>query len=161
MRAAVERTGLTALLGLVGGALLGLATLVLSNTDLGGPGWSLRGNGALIVPFAGGPTLLTGGWVLLARGHPGVAVLAAALTLVIELGVGFAPILAGPRPAPQAQLLVGVWPALVALLVGMALAPPRTRHALKSGRKKRLKAIMTCRCSSRPCGSGRSLYTSF
>ena len=130
----VERTwltlGLTVGLGLVGGALLSWATLALSNTDIGGPGWSLRGNGALIVEFAGGPALLAGGWVLLTRGHARLAALAAALTLLIELGVGFGPVLVGPRAGLPAQLLVGLWPAMVALLVGLGLAPPRSRQSL-------------------------------
>jgi hypothetical protein len=130
MPAGLERTGLTLLLGLIAGALLGLATLGLSTTDIGGPGWSLRGNGALIVEFAGGPALLAGGWVLLARDRIGPALIAAALTLAIELGVGFAPILAGPASAAQAPLLVGVGPAVLALLVGLGLAPPRTPQAI-------------------------------
>jgi hypothetical protein len=132
MPAGLERTGLTVLLGLIGGALLGLATLGLSTTDIGGAGWSLRGNGALIVPFAGGPTLLAAGWVALARERIAPALIAAALTLAIELGVGFAPILVGPAPALQARLLVGLWPAVVALLVGLGLAPPPSRQALVS-----------------------------
>jgi hypothetical protein len=134
MSAHVERTwptlGLTVALGVVGGALLGWATLALSNTDIGGPGWSLRGNGALIVEFAGGPALLAGGWVLLTRGQARLAALAAALTLLIELGVGFGPVLVGPRAGLQAQLLVGLGPAILALVVGLGLAPPRDRQAL-------------------------------
>jgi hypothetical protein len=119
-------------LGLAGGALLAWATLALSNTDIGGPGWSLRGNGALIVEFAGGPALLAGGWVWLVRRRLGLALAAAVLTLLIEMVVGFAPIvfLAGPGPAASAPLLIGLLPAIVACLVGLALALPRTRGAL-------------------------------
>jgi hypothetical protein len=130
----VERTwltpGLTVALGLVGGALLGWATLLVSQTDIGGPGWSLRGNGALVVEFAGGPSLLAGGWVGLARGRLGPALVAAAITLAIELGVGFGPILAGPGTGLSARLLVGLWPPIVALLAGLGLAPPPTARAL-------------------------------
>jgi hypothetical protein len=130
--AAPERTGLTLLAGLVGGALLAWATLALSNTDIGGPGWSLRGNGALIVEFAGGPALVASGWVWLVRRRFGAALTAGVLTLLIELAVGFAPIvfLVGPSPPGAAPLLVGVLPALAALLAGSVLAHPRTRRAL-------------------------------
>lgn len=119
-------------LGLAGGALLGWATLALSNTDIGGPGWSLRGNGALIVEFAGGPALLAGAWVGLVRRRLGPALVAAVLTLLIELVVGFAPIvfLAGSGQAASAPLLLGLLPAVLACLAGLALAPPRTRGAL-------------------------------
>jgi hypothetical protein len=119
--------------GLAGGALLGWATLVLSNTDIGGPGWSLRGNGALIVEFAGGPTLLAGVWLWLVRPRVGPALLAAFLTLLIELAAGFGPILAGPRPGPQLPLLVGVVPGALALLVGVALVWPPDRRAVVLG----------------------------
>ena len=121
--------------GLVGGALLAWATLGLSTTDIAGPGWSVRGNGALIVEFAGGPALLAGGWVGLVRRrtHPGWAVLAGALTLLLELILGFAPILAGPSLVGQTALLVGVWPAVVSLVLGLALAWPPTRRTLLAG----------------------------
>jgi hypothetical protein len=154
--------------GLVGGVIVGAATLALSNADIGGPGWSLRGNGALIVEFALGPAVLAGGWLWLVRGRLGPAVTAAVLTLLIELGVGFAPILllarsgpaagtplpagsdpaagtslvagsgpaagtsllAGSGPPAATSVLVGLVPAVLACLVGLALAPPRTRGAL-------------------------------
>jgi hypothetical protein len=130
-----ERTWLRLLavavgVGLVGGALLGWATLVLSNTDIGGPGWSLRGNGALIVEFAAGPALLAGVWIWLVRRRIGPAVLAATLTLLIELGAGFGPILAGPSPGSRLPVLVGVVPAAVALGVGVALVWPPDRQAV-------------------------------
>ena len=44
-------TGLIALLGVIAGVLLWIVTIVLSNSRLSGNGWSLSGNGALIVPF--------------------------------------------------------------------------------------------------------------
>jgi hypothetical protein len=118
-------------IGLVGGALLAWATLTLSRTDIGGPGWSLRGNGALIVEFAAGPALLAGGWVFLARQRPGPSLIAAALTLAIELGLGFGPILAGPSAGPQTPLLVGLVAVVLALLVGLGLVwPPRRQDVL-------------------------------
>jgi hypothetical protein len=124
--------GVAISVGLAGGALLAWATLALSNTDIGGPGWSLRGNGALIVEFAGGSALLAGGWVWLVRRRFGLGLAAAVLTLLIELVVGFAPIvfLTGPATAASVPLLIGVVPAVLACLVGLALAPPRTRRTL-------------------------------
>jgi hypothetical protein len=76
--------------------------------------------------------VLAGGWVWLVRRRLGPALAAAVLTLLIEVAVGFAPILllAGPGRAASAPLLVGLLPPLVAFLAGLALAPPRTRSAL-------------------------------
>src|SRR5205807_3501055 len=65
-------TGLIALLGIVAGVLLWVLTIVLSRSQLSGNGWSLSGNGALIVPFGLGPALVAGGWagtILRMRGH--------------------------------------------------------------------------------------------
>ncbi len=65
-------TGLIALLGVIAGVLLWIVTIVLSNSRLSGNGWSLSGNGALIVPFGIGPAVVAGGWtaiILRMRGH--------------------------------------------------------------------------------------------
>jgi len=51
-----------AVFGLACGAGTWVLADSLSRTDIGGPGWSLRGNGALVVPFSLGPALLDGGW---------------------------------------------------------------------------------------------------
>ncbi len=51
-----------AVLGLAIGVLLGLLTTLLATRGPAGDGWSLRGNGALIVPFGLGPALLGAGW---------------------------------------------------------------------------------------------------
>ena len=119
--------------GCVGGALVGAITTTLSNADIGGPGWSLRGNGALIVEFAAGPALLAGGWVLLALWRPGRSLLAAVVTLAIELALGFGPILAGPAPGSHTALLVGLVAAVLAVLAGLGLVWPPDRPSVLAG----------------------------
>jgi hypothetical protein len=66
-------TGLIVVTGVVAGIGLWILTMVLSRSHLSGNGWSLAGNGALIVPFGLGPAIVAGGWaaiVLRMRGHP-------------------------------------------------------------------------------------------
>ena len=75
--------GWIALLGLLGGVSLWLLTTLLSRSTISGNGWSLAGNGALIIPFGLGPTVVAGGWtaiILRMRGHP----------RWIQLGIGSA-----------------------------------------------------------------------
>jgi hypothetical protein len=55
-----------ALAGLVAGAVIGVLTRLATESDIGGDGWSLSGNGALVVPFALGSGVLAGGWTALA-----------------------------------------------------------------------------------------------
>ena len=65
--------GWIALLGLLAGVSLWLLTTLLSRSTISGNGWSLAGNGALIIPFGLGPTVVAGGWtaiILRMRGHP-------------------------------------------------------------------------------------------
>ena len=59
--------------GLLIGLLIWIATLLVSRSNIHGHGWSLAGNGALIVPFGVGPALVAAGWaaiILRLRGHP-------------------------------------------------------------------------------------------
>ena len=63
---AAVAAALTAVAGGLAGAALWWATDRLSRSDVGGPGWSLRGNGALIVPVLEFPLLLAAGWAALA-----------------------------------------------------------------------------------------------
>jgi hypothetical protein len=71
------------------GVALWLLTLAISKTDVGGEGWSLRGNGALIVPALGVPLLLLlGEWRVLRSAGSGRARLAAALALPVALFAG-------------------------------------------------------------------------
>src|SRR4029453_12444893 len=79
----------------IGGALLWWVMDVLSRSDVSGSGWSLRGNGALIVPLVGGPTLLAVGWAMLAVWFKGpsarfrAGLLAGSGTLVLSTIAGF------------------------------------------------------------------------
>src|ERR1700738_4945136 len=66
-------TGLIVLAGALAGILLWLLTYVLTRSRISGDGWSLSGNGALIIPFGVGPAVVAGGWaaiILRMRGHP-------------------------------------------------------------------------------------------
>src|ERR1700730_4244978 len=65
-------TGLIALAGALAGMLLWLLTFVITRFRISGDGWSLSGNGALIIPFGVGPAVVAGGWaaiILRMRGH--------------------------------------------------------------------------------------------
>jgi hypothetical protein len=65
--------GILALLGILAGIVLWLLTSFASRSHISGNGWSLSGNGALIVPFGLGPAIVAGGWaaiILRMRGHP-------------------------------------------------------------------------------------------
>ena len=65
--------GLIAMVGLVAGLGLWVVTIAVSRGNMSGDGWSLSGNGALVVPFGLGPTIVAGGWagtILRMRGHP-------------------------------------------------------------------------------------------
>ena len=64
---------LFAVSGLVAGIAIWLLTSAVSHAAISGNGWSLSGNGALIVPFGIGPALVAAGWtaiILRMRGHP-------------------------------------------------------------------------------------------
>jgi len=93
--------GLIALIGLVAGPCLWVLTIAVSRGHFSGDGWSLSGNGALIVPFGTGPALVAGGWagiILRMRGHPrwlwlgigsvliGLALVAASLLSLVAFG---------------------------------------------------------------------------
>jgi hypothetical protein len=84
----------------LGGALLWWVMDALSRSDVSGSGWSLRGNGALIVALVGGPMLLAVGWAMLAVWFKGPGVrfraglLAGSGTLILSIIAGFGPVLA-------------------------------------------------------------------
>jgi hypothetical protein len=118
--------------GLVGGLLLGVLTYVLATAGPSGPGWSLRGNGALIVPFGLGPALLAAGWTAIVghyrsmpnwpalgvgAGLVGVALVAVSL---LALAIGGS---AGPGVYAVATLSAPLWMFVAPLLVGLVPAP--------------------------------------
>src|ERR671932_1689019 len=92
---------MTAIAGLLAGLLVYALTTAASQSDIGGPGWSLRGNGALIVLFGLLPSLLAAGWVWLAARSVTRAAIAGLVALALELGFGFGPILLGPHDAGE------------------------------------------------------------
>ena len=77
--------GILALLGILAGLVLWLLTTLVSHSHISGSGWSLSGNGALIIPFGLGPAIVAGGWaaiIVRMRGHP----------RWLQLGIGSGPI---------------------------------------------------------------------
>src|SRR5919202_1453644 len=118
---------MTAIAGLLVGLLVYALTAAASQSDIGGPGWTLRGNGALVVLFGLLPGLLAAGWVWLAARRltrPALAALAA-----LALGVGFGPILLGPGD-PGATLKPGVAVLLLVVPAGRGRACARHRGPL-------------------------------
>jgi hypothetical protein len=93
--------GAVALAGVLAGGCLWILTFLLSRWGISGNGWSLSGNGALIIPFGLGPAVVAAGWaaiILRMRGHPrwlqlglgsgliGLALLAASLLSLVVFG---------------------------------------------------------------------------
>src|SRR5205823_6058174 len=95
--------GWIALIGLGSGVALWLLTTLLSRSTISGNGWSLAGNGALIIPFGLGPAFVAGGWtaiILRMRGHPRWLQLGFAsglIALVLVVGSVISLIAFGPR----------------------------------------------------------------
>jgi hypothetical protein len=123
-------------IGLAGGILLGALTYLLATAGPSGPGWSLRGNGALIVPFGLGPAVLAAGWTAIAchfralpnwvtlglgAGLVGVALVAASL---VALAIGGS---VGTAISAVLSLLAGVWMFVAPLLAGFLPAPGKGR----------------------------------
>ena len=132
---------IAAIAGLLAGLLVSALTTAASQSDIGGPGWTLRGNGALIVLFGLLPSLLAAGWVWLAARSVTRAAVAGLVTLALELGFGFGPILIGPGD-PGATLKPGVAALILALLAGLALACVRRRGQVLVGISMTLAAVL-------------------
>jgi hypothetical protein len=94
-------TAVISLLGILAGLILWALTTIATHSNISGDGWSLSGNGALIIPFGLGPAIVAGGWgaiILRMRGHPhwlqlgigsiliGLALVAASLLSLIAFG---------------------------------------------------------------------------
>jgi len=133
--------GLIALAGALAGVLLWILTIVLSRSRLSGNGWSLSGNGALIIPFGLGPAVVAGGWaaiILRMRGHlrwfqlgiasglVGLALTAGSLLSLIAFGPG------GRDAGATASLFFGFllygWLLASAIVAAMIPAPDPERQ---------------------------------
>jgi hypothetical protein len=131
-----------AVAGLVTGVLLGLMTSLLTASGPSGQGWSLRGNGALIVPFGLAPALVAAGWAATVahfRSLPYWPVLGALAGLV---GVGLvvvsfaAIVVGGPSGAAVsavATLLVPLWTVAASLIVSLLPARGAPRDSGGAG----------------------------
>src|SRR5215216_1650275 len=82
-------------IAVLAGVALWFITDLASKTDIGGPGWTLRGNGSIVVLFALGGALLAFGWLSLAYGSRGErgflnrALAGALAVLILEVAFGF------------------------------------------------------------------------
>ena len=124
---------LSALTGVVSGAVLELLTVLLAAYGPSGPGWSLRGNGALVVPLGLGPSVLAGDWtarVLRSHARPhwlrtsAVVVAIGILLVLLEL-----PVISVTRGELQQALgLATTLPVFALPFVAPAIAWLRVRH---------------------------------
>ena len=129
----------------IGGAAAGIVlwglSVIVSRSQLSGSGWSLSGNGVLIIPFGFGPTIIAGGWaavILRMRGHPrwlrlgiasglvGVALVGASLLSLILFGPANREI--GSTAALFFGFLLYGWLLAAALIAALIPAPDPERH---------------------------------
>ncbi|HEY8738093.1 MAG TPA: hypothetical protein VIO62_13750 [Candidatus Dormibacteraeota bacterium] len=109
-------------IALLAGLALWVLTIAVSRSDISGNGWSLSGNGALIVPFGIGPALVAGGWaaiILRLRGHAdwlrlgsaaggiGIVLVIASLLSLVVLGAASGGV--GPKASIFFELLGFLW----------------------------------------------------
>src|SRR5712691_1403545 len=133
--------GLLALLGLLVGIILSVLTIVLSRSHISGNGWSLSGNGALIIPFGLGPAMVAGGWaaiILRMRGHPRwlqLGIGSGLIGLVLVAGIILSLIAFGPQArdaGATAALFFGFllygWLLASAIAAAMIPAPDPARQ---------------------------------
>ncbi len=66
IRSSAAGLGLTTVATFTAGVLVGMVTDAVERAGIQGNGWSLRGNGALIVPFCALPLVLIAMWLVLA-----------------------------------------------------------------------------------------------
>ncbi|MBJ7598992.1 MAG: hypothetical protein DLM67_07255 [Candidatus Nephthysia bennettiae] len=142
VRPAAAGIGAVAVAGLATGVVLGLMTSLLAARGPSGEGWSLRGNGALIVPFGLAPALVAAGWAAIVahfRGLPRWPLLGALAGLV---GVGLVVLSlvaliaggsSGTAVSAVATLLVPLWTLTAPLVVSMLPARGGPREAGGAG----------------------------
>jgi hypothetical protein len=135
-------TGLIALLGVIAGIVLWVLTIAAGRSGLSGNGWSLSGNGALIIPFGLGPAIVAGGWtaiILRMRGHRrwlqlgiasslvGMALTAGSLLSLIAFGPAARD--AGATASLFFGFLLYGWLLASVIVAAMIRAPDPARHA--------------------------------
>jgi hypothetical protein len=142
VRSAAAALAAVAVAGLAAGLVLGLMTSLLAAEGPSGDGWSLRGNGALIVPFGLAPALLAAGWAAIVahfRNLPRWPLLGALAGLV---GVGVvvlslvAIVVGGPSGtavSAVATLVVPLWTVTAPLVVSMLPARGSRREGGGAG----------------------------
>jgi hypothetical protein len=128
MRPAAVGLTAVAVAGLATGVVLGLVTSLLTASGPSGHGWSLRGNGALIVPFGLAPALVAAGWAAIVahlRSLPQWPVLGA-LAGLVGLGLVILSFVAlvvgspsGDAVSAVATLLVPLWTIAAPLIVSL------------------------------------------
>jgi hypothetical protein len=162
MRRALALIGAAAVLGLLAGVLLEVATFLMARYGPQAGHWSFRGNGALAVPAELGPVVLAGAWMALVlryRRFPtwwrrGIATLLVgigylAVTMVVLFATGLdlmifiilliivAPVVSWRVRAPAGQArpgsLFGHLGAAVAFAVAMVVAFLATGMVLPAG----------------------------
>jgi hypothetical protein len=131
-----------ALAGLIAGAALWVLTTGLSHAGISGNGWSLSGNGVLIIPFGLGPAIVAGGWsaiILRMRGHPrwlqlgiasgliGLALVAGSLVSLIVFGPSARD--AGATASLFFGFLLYGWLLAAAIIAAMVPAPDPARQS--------------------------------
>src|SRR5690242_20736764 len=139
-RRGATEPALASLVGLIAGALLWVLTSAISRSHLSGSGWSLSGNGVLVIPFGLGPTVVAGGWaaiILRMRGHRhwlslgilggsvGLVLLGASLLSLIVFGPAHREI--GSTVALFFGFLLYGWILVAAIIAGLIPAPDPDR----------------------------------
>jgi hypothetical protein len=81
--------GVAAVVGLLAGVLLDVATFLVARYGPQAGHWSFRGNGALAVPFGLGPAILAGAWVALVLRYRGFRNWLQLGLATLLLGIGF------------------------------------------------------------------------
>ena len=114
--------------GLLAGVALDVVTYVVARYGPQGDSWSLRGNGALVVPFGLGPAVLAGAWtalVLHSRGSArwrslgiGAALVGAAFVVA---GAAVLPLFgsAAQRASDRLSLVPLAWMGVAPVLAGV------------------------------------------
>ena len=124
----VRDPAIAAVAGIVGGALLDVLSFAVAAWGPAGDGWSLRGNGALVVPLGLGPALLAGGWAALAARQRGArrwvnvgagAGLVGALIVIVSVLSLVVLGRDGQQIADRLTLLMFGWPVIAVLVVAL------------------------------------------